>query len=139
MNSATFRAMRDTVGFSRHSIAEALGVTENMVDLWESNVRPVPERAAAWMWGLVAAHDQAVAETVTATMEMIDETNESLGMGPDDKPPISLSYWPTQASYDAGGRDKGDYGAVNARSRAVAAALRGLGYEVEFTYPPSED
>lgn len=135
MNAATLRAVRETVGLSQRAVAEALEVTEQSVKYWERGLRSVPNGVAGWMMERAAEHDRAVSQTVDATLKMIEDQNAALELGIAYRPPVALTYWRTQAEYDAAGRDSGYFGVVNARSRDVATMLRGMGYEVEFDYP----
>lgn len=135
MNAATLRAIRETVGISQREVAETFDVTERAVKHWERGMYSVPDDVAEWLLGKAAEHDRAVSQTVDATLKMIEDQNVALELGTMHKPPISLTYWRTQAEYDAAGRDSGQFGVVNARSRDVATMLRGMGYEVEFDYP----
>lgn len=134
MNAASFRALRETCGLSQRAVAEHFEVTTQAVKQWEKGVHPVPGDAQEWMDEQAMAHDRAVADTVIALERMVEDTNASLGLPGDNRPPMELNYWRRQEDYDANGRDSGDVGVVNARTRAVAAALRGLGYGVRFHY-----
>lgn len=125
MNAATFRAIRETIGMSQRTVAEGLEVTEQAVRYWERGLRPVPNSVADWIEQQLDYHNVAVEETLAATHELINDSGCE----------IDLSYFRTQEEYDEYGRDKGDFGIVNARARAIAERLRPKGYDVIFQYP----
>lgn len=125
MNAATFRAIRETIGMSQHTVAEGLEVTEQAVRYWERGLRPVPNDVADWIEQQLDNHNVAVEETLAATHELINDSGCE----------IDLSYFRTQEEYDEYGRDKGDFGIVNARARSIAERLRSKGYDVIFQYP----
>lgn len=51
------------------------------------------------------------------------------------EPTVMLTYWRNQEQHDRLGRDPGDVGIINARSREVGELLSGLGFAVTFAYP----
>ena len=128
---ADFRALRETVGFSQHTLAAELGVSPLSVKRWERpDIDGYNPPADAWelLDSYLATHDQMVAE-VFAEVRLQVKAN---GRKPDC---IPITYYRDQAQFDALGRDEGYYGVANANARALAGKLRRAGYTVEFRYP----
>lgn len=131
MNKATFRAIREAVGLSQSDLAALVDVSTTAVKRWEHPDGPEPPADAidellTWK----RAHDEAVETAVDTALR----SAEKLGRNA-DLPPVVLTYFKSQESFDHLGRDAGPFGVVNARSRAVAANLERLGFEVSFAYP----
>lgn len=104
------------------------------VKRWE-NPEYVDPPADAWrvLLDLLYAHRRAV-DTV---LDIVERQLDSNGGEPSG--PVRLLYYRTQTEYDEYGRDSGDYGLVNARSREVALRLGLLGIDTVFEYPEETD
>lgn len=124
-DKARMRALRETVGLTQPDLAEMVGVRPLTVKRWEREDNPwePPEDVIAQLERLLAVQ----AEAVEAAMGVVS--------GLPDGGSVQLRYYRDQAMYDEHGRDEGPVGVANATARAVAAKLRGLGYEVGYSYP----
>lgn len=128
---AEFRALRETVGFSQHTLAAELGVSPLSVKRWERpDIDGYNPPADAWdmLDSYIAAHDQMVTEVFAEVRRQV----KAIGRKPDC---IPITYYRDQAQFDALGRDEGYYGIANANARALAGELRRAGFNVEFRYP----
>ena len=130
---ADFRAQREMLGFSQDEVAQALHVQTVTVKKWESEKSPNPVPVDAWEWidSMEAIHYIAVENAVNQVKDVEQEVGDAPRV-------ITLTYFRSQDDYNRYGRDKGSFVVVNTRTRAVAAELRRLKYEVHFEYPDSE-
>ena len=128
---AEFRALREMVGLSQADLAEEMGVTTRSVKRWEDDGAEwhnPPQDAWDALDAYLMTQDQMVAEAT----EEVRATVRDAGRAPDA---VAVTYYKSQAQYDALGRDEGCYGIANANARALASALRREGVRVEFRYP----
>ena len=127
MTPATFRALRETCGYTQGDVAKALGVSLRTVKRWEHpDWQEPPEDAWAWLLDMQERHDAAVDAMVDEAMALVREHGPEV---------VSITYYREQSQYDACGRDDGPYGFANSVAREVALDLNGEGIETEFRYP----
>ena len=127
MTPATFRALRETCGYTQGDVAKALGVALRTVKRWEHpDWQEPPEDAGAWLLGMLDRHDAAVDAMVDKAMALVREHGLEA---------VSITYYRDQSQYDALGRDEGPYGFINSIAREVALDLAVEGIETEFRYP----
>ena len=130
--AAEFRALREQVGLSQQDVADALNVHVRSVKRWEDPEYPFEIPDDAWDV-LDAAYDLQHRQVEYAVDKAVHAAEVTRHRG--ELPSVRISYWRTQADYDAvHPTDSGPYGQANAASRAVAEKLRGLGFEVSFVY-----
>lgn len=121
---AEFRAMRETLGLTRQDVADYAGVSLRSVKRWEDPAEENPPSEGAWE--LLYDTDDKRFETVRQALYTVRQSGTKA---------VQLTYYRTQAQYDALGRDEGPYGVANANARAIAERLRDEGVEVEWAYP----
>ena len=126
---ANFRAIRERVGLTQKALANTLGVTVDTVKKWE-NTKYFAPPDDAWSY-LIDALGRHV-EAVQASVGQVDKVIEQTGKPPRE---VSLPVYRSQAHYDQCGRDDGDYGVVNARSREIGALLEERGIRAQYVYP----
>lgn len=127
---AALKALRETVGMTQSDLAEELGVDVRSVKRWESAASD--NAAPADAWAVLERARGTQRRQVAYALAVVREQADALGHAPDA---VALTYYRDQQQYDACGRDDGPYGVANANARAVAAALEGEGFAVEFRYP----
>ncbi len=128
MTRADFRALRERVGHSQQSLADALGVSVRAVKKWEHESGwDAPDDA----WELLEAALDTQRRMCDCVLDTAHEQAESLG----DVPCVAMTYYRDQAMFDEFGRDAGYFGVANANSRAAAMLLEREGYDVEMRYP----
>ena len=115
---AAFKALRELVGLSQTAIADHFDLQTRSVSRWEHPDTPWGPPADVWLQ----------AELVTTALAAAE-----------GKEAIQLTYWRSQAQYDALGREPGPYTVANANTRLVAWMLSSLGVEVSFAYPDDPD
>lgn len=125
-NKAGFRALRELVGLSQPDIADHFGVQTRSVRRWEHPGTPWGAPDDVWEWLESVAEMQV--ELVTTAIAAAE-----------GKEAVQLTYWRSQAQYDALGREPGPYTVANANARLVAWMLSSLGVEVSFVYPDDPD
>lgn len=125
-SKAEFRAIRELVGMTQASLADALGVQERSVRRWESEDAPQlpPDEA----WQLLWSAEERQGQVIDFALRKVDESGAKL---------VRLPYWASQRDYsehstDAAHGIEGDYRMANANARALATILSGEGIEVEF-------
>lgn len=126
MTPATFRALRETCGYTQGDVAEAVGVALRTVKRWESYDGEPPADVAEWVLERVEDHERAV----EAMVEVAEDARDRTGVSE-----VAVSYYREQMHYVVDGRDDGPFGVANARARDAAAILRDEGFEVRFVYP----
>lgn len=130
---AQFRAIRERIGLSQKTLADALGNNVDTVKRWENpKYYAIPDDAWKYIDGLLQQHIVAV----QSAMETIEGNIEREGHAPTD---VTLLYYRSQRHYDMYGRDKGDYQLVNARTREIAALLEDEGIHTVFKYPEDDE
>lgn len=129
--AANFRALREQVGYSQQDVADALGVHIRSVKRWEDPRYPFDIPGDAWSL-LEAAHEMQ-RRVVDEAVERACGAGEATGMH--SGVPVVLAYWRTQADYDERHPlDPGPFGQANATARAAAERLRGIGFDVSFSF-----
>lgn len=125
MNKAEFRAMREMVGMTQATLADALGVEVRSVKRWESPSAPqVPPEEA---WGVLRHAVAMQRQVVDFMLGKADEHEDA---------PVSIRYWASQGDYDAERADGGDWRMANANVRAAASVLLAEGRVVEWRDGP---
>ena len=122
---AGLKALRERVGLSQQSLADALGVTVKSVKRWEHENQP--NCAPPDAWDVLEDALDAQRQMVKSSLVKAKEVEQDL---------IPITYYRDQRMYLEYGRGDGAYyGRANATARAIGAALEAEGYEVEFRYP----
>lgn len=127
---ADFRALRESAGLTQSAVADACEVRVLTVKRWEDERTDWEPPADAWH--LVDDAMAAQREAVKAAEGVVTDAAADAAGYPRE---VTLSYWRTQAQYDAHKADGADFAVVNATARATAQRLRELGFEVRFAYP----
>lgn len=127
-----FRAIRELVGMTQATLAEALGVQERSVRRWESLEAPQepPEDA----WELLGDAEKRQEEGLALALNKVDGVRDVIG---DGRLEVHIAYWASQSDYlehsvDAKNGVAGDYRMANANARALCAILEAEGVEVVF-------
>lgn len=136
MTPATFRAIREQLGYTREQLAGVLNVSVRNLKRWEQagGIEP-PAGVIDELLKLKERQDFLVQESVQRVRQVQDTM---------EQPPkrVEVSYFKDQPQFDLFGRDEGFFNVANANSRAVALAVeretKGLGVEVVFNYPTEE-
>ncbi len=129
---ADFKAFRELCGLSQGDVVQAVGLQGvRAVKSWEDPADSRKPNEAAWRWleDRYAEHVRAVDTAVEESVRMLGDADGDGFAG------FTLSYWRTQEAYDRLRGDGASIGVVNARTRAIAAVLSDMGYEVGFAYP----
>ena len=126
---AGFRALRELCGLSQKDVANRLGCLIDTVKKWENEKYTQRIPSAAWdlleeTWSSVQALAAKAAEQAVAAVDSGEAAS-----------PIPVTYYRSQAQYDALGRDAGEVGQVDAIARLIALHLDQEGVDVEFFYP----
>lgn len=133
MTPATFRALREQLGYTREQLAGVLNVSVRTIKRWEQpNGKEPPAGVVDEVLRLKDKQDFVVSQS----LEVFAQAKEQAGTEPKC---VNISYFQDQAQFDVFGRDEGLFNVANANSRAAALALEVLeGCEVEFNYPNEE-
>ena len=125
---ADFRALRETLGFTRENVADACGVSVHSVKRWENpkESKMPPEDA----WNLLRDAEEDRKMVMEKALSVVAEVGGDA---------VQLTYWRSQEQYDSLGGGDGFYGVANANARAVAECLKDEGVLVEWSYPDDGD
>lgn len=132
-NKATFRAMREQLGYTKTEFAELLGVHKNSVWRWESE--DFDNQPPEDVWNLLDNAIDRQNETVEKTMDAIKQYEKENGAPPSL---VRLAYYRTQKEYDRYGRDEADVRTINATTRLLGMSLRRAGYAIRYDYPSDQ-
>ena len=125
-SKADFRARREALGLTQQDVADEADVNVSTVKRWEKpGYFDPPDDVWAWLDDCGALQREVVDAAVSAAV--------ARGRGP-----VQVTYYRSQEQYDELGRDPGPYGVANANARMVSSRLRGLGFEVDFSYPDDD-
>lgn len=134
MTPATFRAIREQLGYTREQLAGVLNVSVRNLKRWEQagGVEP-PAGVVDELLQLKDRQDFLVRESVLKVKSLIDYSEHQ-------PKSVEVSYFKDQPQFDLFGRDEGHFNVANANSRAVALAVEQLRPRVEvvFNYPTEE-
>lgn len=127
--AANFRVLRETMGFTREDVADALGVSVRSVKRWENpREENLPPEDA---WVLLEDAQKKRREIVSQALEVVDYAKARGGV-------VEMTYYRSQEQFDKVG-DGGCYRVANANARAVAKGLEDEGIVVEWSYPDDRD
>ena len=128
---ASFKALREGVGYSQAELADVLGVSERSVKRWEQTATDhlAPDEA----WELLEDTKAKQDSTVESTLGLVDVMT-STGRSH----PVELPYWKSAEHY-AQWMDGGSWLVANATARKVAEGLDARGVEYGFVYRGSDD
>lgn len=121
---ADFKALREIVGMSQQTLADALKVDIRSVQRWEADGNTWEPPADAWQVLDDARERQRW--TVENALE-IAEAPENAGSA------VSLTYWTSQEDYERAGHG-GNYQMANANARMIAYMLNERGRSVSFGF-----
>ena len=128
-SKADFMALRERVGLKQTDVASLLDVNLSTVKRWEKIGYMEPPADA---WGLLDGYMALQCEAVSVALAQVAQIVEDQGAEPRE---VVMTYFRTQKEYDEHGRDEGLFGPVNAKTRAVGAALEDRGIKVSYRYP----
>lgn len=121
-SKADFKARREALGLSQANVADEADVTVTSVKRWERPGFPEPPEDV-WHW--IELCEQAQHEAVEAAVSAAIVNGKQ----------VQINYYRSQEQFDECGRDSGPFGMANASSRLVAARLKALKIDVDFSYP----
>ena len=113
-SKADFKALRETVGMSRATLADRLDVSQDA-------------------WDVLDEARKRQLEIVTYAVHKIKGIEREMGGTPEQ---VDLTYWHNEEEYIAAHPDEGvDWQMANANSRLVAHELERMKYRVSFNFP----
>lgn len=130
MSKADLRALREMVGLSQQQLADLVHVSRETVKRWENE--SYDWDAPADVWTLLYNLRDRQRQAVDAALDMAD------GMPNDAPTETVISYYRSQAQYDACHPDGGLYTIANATARAIGMALELDDLPVRYEYPRME-
>lgn len=131
LTKADLRALRETVGLSQQQFADLAHVSRETIKRWENDTYDWQAPADAWAI-LYELRDRQLA-AVDAALDFADTMH-------DDAPSETvISYYRSQAQYDACHPDGGLYTVANATARAIGMALELDDHTVRYEYPHEQD
>lgn len=131
---ASFRALRETVGYTRAELARVLLVDERTVRRWESPTNPTDAPPGVWLW------------LEDARTRQLERIGIAYGIVLDCDPApayVELPYYVSQEHYEQTRRDEPAvpeedcYTMANATNRELVTWLADTGIEARFVYPSS--
>ncbi len=128
LTHATFRAIREQLGYSQDQLAIELDVSLRTIKRWES---PAGTEIPAGVEQDLLELKELQQSAVDTIVDQVKQVERNIGS---DAKTIQMTYYRNQLEYNALGRDKGCYTVANANSRLAGQELERLGYNVVYLY-----
>ncbi len=128
LTHATFRAIREQLGYSQDQLAIELDVSLRTIKRWES---PAGTEIPAGVEQDLLKLKELQQSAVDTIVDQVKQVEQNIGS---DAKTIQMTYYRNQLEYNALGRDKGSYTVANANSRLAGHELERLGYNVVYLY-----
>lgn len=136
--NAEFRALKQLSGLTSQHIADKFGVGLRTAQRYETEYEPRPE-IMDYLRNIVADDTRYVEEALDGIEDVIDESNEKMGVVRDPDAVSIPRYLNSHYYYRAEGNDAIPYERYMARLNRIISALILDGYEVEYEYYPTEE
>ncbi|WP_298577505.1 hypothetical protein [uncultured Lawsonella sp.] len=136
--NAEFRALKQLSGLTSQHIADKFGVGLRTTQRYETEYEPRPE-IMDYLRNIVADDTRYVEEVLDGIEDVIDESNEKMGVVRDPDAISIPRYLNSHYYYRAEGRNAIPYERYMARLNRIISALILDGYEVEYEYYPVEE